>query len=134
MSVDIRSCHPDGCLRGPRIGSEGFTLSDGYAGLWGGTKRSTEVVIGGSPGIAASGSLTVSAKVYSSCMTFTLWLSADEERILDGIMRHEGTRTKELAVIAAIRAKGALLDAEQRAQEVPASVASSFPGQPNHRS
>ena len=38
-------------------------------------------------------------------MSFTLWLSAEEERILAKIMRSEGTRTKEQAVIKAIRDK-----------------------------
>lgn len=39
-------------------------------------------------------------------MAFTLWLSAEEERILERIMRVEGTRNKEQAVIKAIRDKG----------------------------
>ena len=42
-------------------------------------------------------------------MSFTLWLSAEEERILARIMRAEGTRSKEQAVIKAIRDKGDLL-------------------------
>jgi hypothetical protein len=42
-------------------------------------------------------------------MAFTLWLSAEEERILAKIMRAEGTRSKEQAVIKAIRDKGDLL-------------------------
>ncbi len=42
-------------------------------------------------------------------MAFTLWLSAEEERILEKIMRVEGTRNKEQAVIKAIRDKGASL-------------------------
>ena len=42
-------------------------------------------------------------------MAFTLWLSAEEERILEKIMRVEGTRNKEQAVIKAIRDKGAQL-------------------------
>ena len=41
-------------------------------------------------------------------MAFTLWLSAEEERILAKIMRAEGTRSKEQAVIKAIRDKGDL--------------------------
>jgi hypothetical protein len=47
-------------------------------------------------------------------MAFTLWLSAEEERILATIMRSEGTRTKEQAVIKAIRDKGDLLAAPAR--------------------
>lgn len=62
-------------------------------------------------------------------MAFTLWLSAEEERILERIMRHEGTRTKEQAVIKAIRATGALLEAEQPSQEIPADVVAAVPGQ-----
>lgn len=91
-------------------------------------KRSTEDVIGDSPGVEAVESLTVSAKVYSSGMAFTLWLSAEEERILERIMRREGIRTKEQAVIKAIREKGALLEAEQRAREIPVGVAAGLPG------
>jgi hypothetical protein len=66
-------------------------------------------------------------------MAFTLWLSAEEERILEGIMRREGTRNKEQAVIKAIREKGALIEAEQRAREIPVGVAASFPGQSAQR-
>jgi hypothetical protein len=66
-------------------------------------------------------------------MTFTLWLSAEEERILEGIMRTEGTRNKEQAVILAIRDKGALLEAEQRAREFPGAGAVTLPGQSGHR-
>ena len=51
-------------------------------------------------------------------MAFTLWLSAEEERILEKIMRVEGSRNKEQAVIKAIRDKGALL--EQRPLDVAA--------------
>jgi hypothetical protein len=47
-------------------------------------------------------------------MAFTLWLSADEERILEGIMREEGTHSKQQAVIAAIREKGAKLTTERQ--------------------
>lgn len=61
-------------------------------------------------------------------MAFTLWLSAEEERILERIMRHEGTRTKEQAVIKAIRDKGAALEAEQQDRENPVPVAVSSPG------
>lgn len=46
-------------------------------------------------------------------MAFTLWLSAEEERILERIMRAEGTRNKEQAVIKAIRDKGAWLTERQ---------------------
>jgi hypothetical protein len=66
-------------------------------------------------------------------MAFTLWLSAEEERILERIMRHAGTRTKEQAVISAIRATGARLEAEQHPQEIPAGVVASFPGQSTAR-
>lgn len=55
-------------------------------------------------------------------MTFTLWLSADEERILERIMRDEGTHSKQQAVIAAIREKGAKLTAERPGLPVPAEV------------
>ena len=48
-------------------------------------------------------------------MAFTLWLSAEEEQILEKIMRAEGTRNKEQAVIKAIRDKGAALSAPQAA-------------------
>ena len=66
-------------------------------------------------------------------MAFTLWLSAEEEQILEGIMRHEGTRTKEQAVIRVLREKGELLEAEQRARENPADVAVGIPGQSAYR-
>ena len=46
-------------------------------------------------------------------MAFTLWLSAEEERILERIMRHDGARTKEQAVIKAIRDRGAAIEAEE---------------------
>jgi hypothetical protein len=60
-------------------------------------------------------------------MSFTLWLSAEEERILATIMRSEGTRTKEQAVIKAIRDKGALLAADRTARETP-GAADATPG------
>ena len=60
-------------------------------------------------------------------MSFTLWLSAEEERILATIMRSEGTRTKEQAVIKAIRDKGALLAADRMARETP-EAADATPG------
>jgi hypothetical protein len=65
-------------------------------------------------------------------MAFTLWLSAEEERILEGIMRREGTRTKAQAVIMAIRDKAAALEAEQQGGATPA-VAASLPGPSAHR-
>lgn len=55
-------------------------------------------------------------------MAFTLWLSADEERILERIMREEGTYSKQQAVIAAIREKGAKLTAERQGLPVPVEV------------
>lgn len=61
-------------------------------------------------------------------MAFNLWLSAEEERILERIMRHEGARTKEQAVIRAIRATGARLEAERATQETPAVVVAGFSG------
>jgi hypothetical protein len=62
-------------------------------------------------------------------MAFTLWLSAEEERILEGIMRLEGTRNKEQAVIMAIRDKGAQLAADRQSQETPATNTGVLPGQ-----
>jgi predicted transcriptional regulator len=52
-------------------------------------------------------------------MSFTLWLSAEEERVLERIMRQEGARTKEQAVIKAILDKGARLEADRQAQVTP---------------
>jgi hypothetical protein len=52
-------------------------------------------------------------------MAFTLWLSAEEERILERIMRAEGTRTKEQAVIRAIRDKGDLLATKPQPRDTP---------------
>ena len=52
-------------------------------------------------------------------MTFTLWLSADEEQILERIMRLEGTRNKQEAVIQAIREKDAQLAAKRLGREHP---------------
>ena len=60
-------------------------------------------------------------------MAFTLWLSAEEERILAKIMRSEGTRTKEQAVIKAIRDKGAMLAGDRTTRETP-EVADATPG------
>jgi hypothetical protein len=66
-------------------------------------------------------------------MAFNLWLSAEEERILERIMRQKGARTKQQAVIKAIREIGARLDSEQPSQENPAGVVAGFPGQSTHR-
>ena len=55
-------------------------------------------------------------------MAFTLWLSAEEERILAKIMRSEGTRDKQQAVIKAIRDKGALLAADRPTRETPGAA------------
>jgi hypothetical protein len=55
-------------------------------------------------------------------MAFTLWLSAEEERILAKIMRAEGTRTKEQAVIKAIRDKGDLLAIDRPTRETPGTT------------
>ncbi len=60
-------------------------------------------------------------------MAFTLWLSAEEERILATIMRREGTRNKEQAVIQAIRDKGALLAGDRTTRETP-EAADATPG------
>ena len=60
-------------------------------------------------------------------MAFTLWLSAEEERILATIMRSEGTRNKEQAVIKAIRDKGALLAGDRTTRETP-EAADTTPG------
>lgn len=59
------------------------------------------------------------AAVYREAMAFTLWLSADEERILEGIMRSEGARTKEQAAIRAILDKGAMISATQKGEGTP---------------
>lgn len=69
--------------------------------------------------IRACGSHHMEAKVYGVDMAFTLWLSAEEERILAKIMRAEGTRTKEQAVIKAIRDKGELLAVDRPTRETP---------------
>jgi hypothetical protein len=61
-------------------------------------------------------------KVYGDAMSFTLWLSAEEERILAKIMRHEGSRSKEQAVIKAIRDKADLLAADRPTRETPESA------------
>jgi hypothetical protein len=61
-------------------------------------------------------------------MAFTLWLSAEEERILERIMRAEGTRNKEQAVIRAIRDKGALLAGDRQPGGVAAEAAADAAG------
>ncbi len=63
-------------------------------------------------------------------MAFTLWLSAEEERILERIMRVEGTRNKEKAVIQAILDKGELLAERGQAQvrETPDAALQVLPG------
>jgi hypothetical protein len=67
-------------------------------------------------------------------MAFTLWLSAEEERILERIMREEGTRNKQQAVIRAIREKGAQLATVGQARENPAAaVAGITPGSTDPR-
>jgi hypothetical protein len=55
-------------------------------------------------------------------MAFTLWLSDEEERVLEKIMRLEGTRSKQQAVIKAIVDKGAQLAADRQARETPAAA------------
>jgi hypothetical protein len=55
-------------------------------------------------------------------MAFTLWLSDEEERVLEKIMRLEGTRTKQQAVIKAIVDKGAQLATDRPARETPGAV------------
>lgn len=62
-------------------------------------------------------------------MAFTLWLSADEERILERIMREEGTYSKQQAVIAAIREKGAKLAGEQQVPAVATDIRHHLPVQ-----
>lgn len=52
-------------------------------------------------------------------MAFTLWLSAEEEHILERIMHVEGVRNKQQAVIQAIRDKEARLAVEPQARETP---------------
>ncbi len=53
-------------------------------------------------------------------MAFTLWLSADEERILERIMRAEGARNKQQAVIQALWDKDAMLLPSGKWRETPA--------------
>lgn len=55
-------------------------------------------------------------------MAFTLWLSDEEERVLEKIMRLEGTRTKQQAVIKAIVDKGAQLATDRQARETPGAA------------
>jgi hypothetical protein len=59
-------------------------------------------------------------------MAFTLWLSAEEEQTLERIMRLEGTRTKEQAVIRAIMDKGAEL-ARPHGLSAPADIRETVP-------
>ena len=59
-------------------------------------------------------------------MAFTLWLSADEERMLERIMREEGTHSKQQAVIAAICEKGAKLTGEVRTDTSSQNVTDAF--------
>jgi hypothetical protein len=61
-------------------------------------------------------------RVYGDGMSFTLWLSAEEERALATIMRAEGSRSKEQAVIKAIRDKADLLAADRAVRENPGSA------------
>jgi hypothetical protein len=61
-------------------------------------------------------------------MSFTLWLSAEEERILAKIMKAEGARSKEQAVIKAIRDKGDLLAADRPIRETPETRTERAPG------
>jgi hypothetical protein len=42
-------------------------------------------------------------------MAFTLWLSSEEEHLLSEVMRAEGTRTKQQAIVAALRDKASTL-------------------------
>jgi hypothetical protein len=55
-------------------------------------------------------------------MAFTLWLSDEEERVLEKIMRLEGARSKQQAVIKAIVDKGAQLAADRQARETPGAA------------
>jgi hypothetical protein len=55
----------------------------------------------------------------------TLWLSAEEERILERIMRLEGARNEEQAVVEASRDQGAMLQVDQLARE---GAATTVPG------
>ena len=55
-------------------------------------------------------------------MAFTLWLSDEEELVLEKIMRLEGARTKQQAVIKAIVEKGAQLTADRKARETPGAA------------
>lgn len=43
-------------------------------------------------------------------MSFTLWLSAEEEQMLSTVMRAEGARTKQQAIVAALRDKAQTVD------------------------
>jgi hypothetical protein len=45
-------------------------------------------------------------------MAFTLWLSAEEEHLLSQVMRAEGSRTKQQAIISALKDKASTLQEE----------------------
>jgi len=45
-------------------------------------------------------------------MAFTLWLSAEEEHLLSQVMRAEGSRTKQQAIVSALKDKASTLAAE----------------------
>ncbi|MEJ2579983.1 MAG: hypothetical protein P8Z68_12985 [Kineosporiaceae bacterium] len=47
-------------------------------------------------------------------MAITLWLSDDEENVLERIMRAEGVRSKQEAIVGAILDKAARLSGEHR--------------------
>jgi hypothetical protein len=66
-------------------------------------------------------------------MAFTLWLSADEERILERIMREEGTHNKQAAVIAAICEKGAKLVTERKGLPGAVEVRTEVSASPSHK-
>jgi len=45
-------------------------------------------------------------------MAFTLWLSAEEEHLLSQVMRAEGSRTKQQAIVSALKDKASTLESE----------------------
>ena len=55
-------------------------------------------------------------------MAITLWLSDEEERVLEKIMRLEGARSKQQAVIKAIVDKGAQLATDRQARDTPGAT------------
>lgn len=79
------------------------------------------------PSSCPIGSRCSPEKVYVAPMAFTVWLSADEERILERIMREEGTYSKQQAVIAAIREKGARLAGEHQVPAVATEIRHHLP-------